>query len=136
MMTDITAKSKKSRQLTVLHRSVNDGFSHSPGLAVTFLSFCGGPWDGCDLHGGRRGMPDQAPARLFAYRHPRAVFPERRTENPWSCLEIPCSVGQGKGSKYCEIIGEAETVGLENGPIFEKSLFFSLLAGNCARRLV
>jgi hypothetical protein len=66
----------------------------------------------------------------------KPCFPERPTENPCSRLEIPCSVGQGNGSKYGEITGEAETLVSENSPIFEKSLFFSLLAGNCEWRPV
>jgi uroporphyrinogen decarboxylase len=38
--------------------------------AVTFLGFCGGPWTVATYMVAGRGTPDQAPARLFAYRHP------------------------------------------------------------------
>ena len=40
--------------------------------AVTFLGFCGGPWTVATYMVAGRGTPDQAPARLFAYRHPEA----------------------------------------------------------------
>ncbi len=38
--------------------------------AVTFLGFCGGPWTVATYMVAGRGTPDQAPARLFAYRYP------------------------------------------------------------------
>jgi len=40
--------------------------------AVTFLGFCGAPWTVATYMVAGRGTPDQAPARLFAYRHPEA----------------------------------------------------------------
>ena len=40
--------------------------------AVTFLGFCGAPWTVATYMIAGRGTPDQAPARLFAYRHPEA----------------------------------------------------------------
>jgi uroporphyrinogen decarboxylase len=40
--------------------------------AVTFLGFCGGPWTVATYMIAGHGTPDQAPARLFAYRHPEA----------------------------------------------------------------
>jgi uroporphyrinogen decarboxylase len=40
--------------------------------AVAFLGFCGGPWTVATYMVAGRGTPDQAPARLFAYRHPEA----------------------------------------------------------------
>src|SRR5207237_9225778 len=40
--------------------------------AVTFLGFCGGPWTVATYMVAGPGTPDQAPARLFAYRHPEA----------------------------------------------------------------
>jgi uroporphyrinogen decarboxylase len=39
---------------------------------TTFLGFCGGPWTVATYMVAGRGTPDQAPARLFAYRHPEA----------------------------------------------------------------
>jgi len=39
---------------------------------VTFLGFCGAPWTVATYMVAGRGTPDQAPARLFAYRHPEA----------------------------------------------------------------
>jgi uroporphyrinogen decarboxylase len=39
---------------------------------VAFLGFCGGPWTVATYMVAGRGTPDQAPARLFAYRHPDA----------------------------------------------------------------
>jgi uroporphyrinogen decarboxylase len=39
---------------------------------VTFLGFCGAPWTVATYMVAGRGTPDQAPARLFAYRHPDA----------------------------------------------------------------
>lgn len=42
---------------------------------VAFLGFCGAPWTVATYMVAGCGTPDQAPARLFAYRHP-AVFAE------------------------------------------------------------
>ena len=39
---------------------------------VTLLGFCGAPWTVATYMVAGRGTPDQAPARLFAYRHPEA----------------------------------------------------------------
>jgi uroporphyrinogen decarboxylase len=39
---------------------------------VTFLGFCGAPWTVATYMVAGRGTADQAPARLFAYRHPDA----------------------------------------------------------------
>jgi uroporphyrinogen decarboxylase len=40
--------------------------------AVTFLGFCGAPWTVATYMVAGHGTPDQAPARLFAYRYPDA----------------------------------------------------------------
>jgi uroporphyrinogen decarboxylase len=39
---------------------------------VTLLGFCGAPWTVATYMVAGHGTPDQAPARLFAYRHPEA----------------------------------------------------------------
>jgi uroporphyrinogen decarboxylase len=39
---------------------------------VAFLGFCGAPWTVATYMIAGRGTPDQAPARLFAYRYPEA----------------------------------------------------------------
>jgi uroporphyrinogen decarboxylase len=39
---------------------------------VTFLGFCGAPWTVATYMIAGHGTPDQAPARLFAYREPKA----------------------------------------------------------------
>ncbi|APG86340.1 uroporphyrinogen decarboxylase [Sinorhizobium americanum] len=39
---------------------------------TTLLGFCGAPWTVATYMIAGRGTPDQAPARLFAYRHPEA----------------------------------------------------------------
>jgi uroporphyrinogen decarboxylase len=39
---------------------------------VAFLGFCGAPWTVATYMVAGHGTPDQAPARLFAYRHPAA----------------------------------------------------------------
>jgi len=39
---------------------------------VTFLGFCGAPWTVATYMIAGHGTPDQAPARIFAYRHPEA----------------------------------------------------------------
>jgi uroporphyrinogen decarboxylase len=39
---------------------------------VTFLGFCGAPWTVATYMIAGAGVPDQLPARLFAYRHPHA----------------------------------------------------------------
>jgi len=53
---------------------------------VTFLGFCGAPWTVATYMIAGEGTPDQAPARLFAYRHPDAF--ERLIE----CL-VQASIG-------------------------------------------
>src|SRR5882757_8383240 len=40
--------------------------------AVALLGFCGAPWTVATYMIAGHGTPDQAPARLFAYRHPKA----------------------------------------------------------------
>src|SRR5580692_6282238 len=40
-------------------------------LDCTFLGFCGAPWTVATYMIAGCGTPDQAPARLFAYRHPQ-----------------------------------------------------------------
>jgi len=40
--------------------------------AVTFLGFCGAPWTVATYMVAGKGTPDQAPARMMAYRHPEA----------------------------------------------------------------
>lgn len=40
--------------------------------AVAFIGFCGAPWTVASYMIAGHGTPDQAPARLFAYRHPQA----------------------------------------------------------------
>lgn len=40
--------------------------------SVTFLGFCGGPWTVATYMVAGHGTPDQAPARMFAYRYPDA----------------------------------------------------------------
>src|SRR5262245_46759108 len=40
--------------------------------SVTFLGFCGAPWTVATYMVAGHSTPDQAPARLFAYRHPEA----------------------------------------------------------------
>ncbi|MBY6241802.1 uroporphyrinogen decarboxylase [Methylosinus sp. Sm6] len=39
---------------------------------VAFIGFCGAPWTVASYMIAGEGTPDQAPARLFAYRHPQA----------------------------------------------------------------
>src|SRR5437764_682430 len=39
---------------------------------VAFLGFCGAPWTVATYMVAGHGTPDQAPARMFAYRHPEA----------------------------------------------------------------
>ncbi|MGR9206754.1 uroporphyrinogen decarboxylase [Rhizobium leguminosarum] len=41
-------------------------------VETTLLGFCGAPWTVATYMIAGHGTPDQAPARLFAYRHPRA----------------------------------------------------------------
>jgi uroporphyrinogen decarboxylase len=39
---------------------------------TAFIGFCGAPWTVASYMIAGRGTPDQAPARMFAYRHPEA----------------------------------------------------------------
>jgi uroporphyrinogen decarboxylase len=41
-------------------------------VETTLLGFCGAPWTVATYMIAGHGTPDQAPARLFAYRHPEA----------------------------------------------------------------
>jgi uroporphyrinogen decarboxylase len=41
-------------------------------VQIALLGFCGAPWTVATYMIAGRGTPDQAPARLFAYRHPEA----------------------------------------------------------------
>ena len=40
---------------------------------TTLIGFCGAPWTVATYMIAGHGTPDQAPARLFAYRHPEAM---------------------------------------------------------------
>ncbi|MET0220049.1 MAG: uroporphyrinogen decarboxylase family protein, partial [Tardiphaga sp.] len=40
--------------------------------AITLIGFCGAPWTVATYMVAGRGTPDQAPARMMAYRHPEA----------------------------------------------------------------
>ncbi len=55
---------------------------------VTFLGFCGAPWTVATYMIAGRGTPDQSPARLFAYQHPKdfAVLIEKLVEASVSYL--------------------------------------------------
>ena len=46
---------------------------------TALIGFCGAPWTVASYMIAGRGTPDQAPARLFAYRHPEIV---RRADRP------------------------------------------------------
>ena len=46
---------------------------------TALIGFCGAPWTVASYMIAGRGTPDQAPARLFAYRHPETV---RRADRP------------------------------------------------------
>src|SRR6201990_2322806 len=40
--------------------------------AIALIGFCGAPWTGATYMVAGQGTPDQAPARMMAYRHPEA----------------------------------------------------------------
>ena len=69
------AKLQADRSTTAsLRRSTRRSVGSKPALPpdVTFLGFCGAPWTVATYMIAGHGTPDQAPARLFAYRHPEA----------------------------------------------------------------
>jgi len=50
-----------------------DLLSHSLPQEVTLIGFCGAPWTVATYMIAGHGTPDQGPARLFAYKNPRAM---------------------------------------------------------------
>jgi uroporphyrinogen decarboxylase len=51
---------------------------------VTLIGFCGAPWTLATYMIAGHGTPDQAPARLFGYRHPKAMDRLLETLVQWS----------------------------------------------------
>jgi len=63
--------------------------------AVTLLGFCGAPWTVATYMVAGRGTPDQAPARMFAYREPQAfaALIDRLTETSIDYLAAQLQAG-------------------------------------------
>jgi len=78
LMTPITADeiarldaSRLHRHLAPVYETVSRLRAELP-ARTTLLGFCGAPWTVATYMIAGHGTPDQAPARLFAYRHPEA----------------------------------------------------------------
>jgi uroporphyrinogen decarboxylase len=59
-------------QLDPVYETVTRVRGEMPGKTA-LLGFCGGPWTVATYMIAGHGTPDQAPARLFGYRHPEAM---------------------------------------------------------------
>ena len=66
---------------------------------VALIGFCGAPWTVASYMIAGRGTPDQAPARLFAYRHPDLfAAPDRPAGRRLSGISVP-SIRGGRGGR-------------------------------------
>jgi uroporphyrinogen decarboxylase len=95
-----------ARDLAVLHdqidMSVLNPVFETVGLVksrlpnnVAFIGFCGAPWTVASYMIAGRGTPDQAPARIFAYRHPDlfSVLIEKLVQSSVDYLEQQVRAG-------------------------------------------
>ncbi|MDI6027488.1 uroporphyrinogen decarboxylase [Corticibacterium sp. UT-5YL-CI-8] len=57
-------------------------------LETTLIGFCGAPWTVATYMIAGHGTPDQAPARLFGYRHPEAMDALLTTLADWSAAYL------------------------------------------------
>jgi uroporphyrinogen decarboxylase len=64
--------SRFHERLQPVYETVRRLRSELPG-ETTLIGFCGAPWTVATYMIAGQGTPDQAPARLFAYRHPEAL---------------------------------------------------------------
>lgn len=65
------ARDADLRKLEPVFEAISQAKARLP-TDVALLGFCGAPWTVATYMVAGRGTPDQAPARLFAYRHPKA----------------------------------------------------------------
>ncbi|MGL4489226.1 MAG: uroporphyrinogen decarboxylase [Rhizobiaceae bacterium] len=78
LMTPITAEEIDAIDPSVFHVNLKPVYETVSqvrgklGAETALLGFCGAPWTVATYMIAGKGTPDQAPARLFAYRHPQA----------------------------------------------------------------
>jgi uroporphyrinogen decarboxylase len=80
----ILASVLDSERLAPVYEALR-GVSRALPPETALIGFCGAPWTLATYMIAGRGMPDQAPARLFAYRH-RAAFERLMTLLVESCI--------------------------------------------------
>ncbi|MGE7370517.1 uroporphyrinogen decarboxylase [Neorhizobium sp. NPDC001467] len=100
---------------------------------TTLLGFCGAPWTVATYMIAGKGTPDQAPARLFAYRHPQA-FASLLTQ--LADISVDYLVGQiDAGADAVQIFDSwAGVLGEEEFAAFAIAPVARIIAGVRARR--
>ncbi len=97
---------------------------------TTLLGFCGAPWTVASYMIAGRGTPDQAPARLFAYRHPEAMrkllklladhsaaYLIRQIDAGADAVQIfELLVGRARREGFCSLLHGADRGNRETGP--------------------
>ena len=81
---------------------------------VALIGFCGAPWTVASYMIAGRGTPDQAPARLFAYRHPElfAALIDRLVDASAAYLVRQIAAGARGGADFRFLGGRAAAGGV------------------------
>ena len=76
---------------------------------TALIGFCGAPWTVASYMIAGRGTPDQAPARLFAYREPDlfAALIDRLADASAAYLLRQIGAGRGGGADFRFLVGRA-----------------------------